>query len=168
MDKLSNENEPNAGSVPSPGKSTTTSPEKGEEASSTPPTQVVSQTINPLEAIIRRHLSLSGIAWPVENLNEVNRIYRIVPPIQACEVIEEEEEVSPHEFQDWEPPKGMPYPPSTPSSTSSEDESEVACELKIEEVSIQFEEIDLNLLQIEEEIEDPLLIDPLFGSSPAA
>ena len=75
-----------------------------------------------------------------------------------------EEEVSTREFQAWEAPKDMPYPPSTPSDS----ESDTEIDLEIAEISIKFEEIDLNSLQIDSEIEDPLLLDPLYQSSPSA
>ena len=77
-----------------------------------------------------------------------------------------EEEVSTRELQAWEAPKDMPYPPSTPSSSDSEVEN--VFELEIAEVSVRFEEIDLDTIQVESEIEDPLLLDPLYQSSPRA
>ena len=167
MDKENNECENYTENVPSSGNptaQTNTSP-----GSTSVPENSLEHSINPIESILRRHLLRFGLSWPPANAEEVNRFYRIVPPVRVNEVIEEEEEeLTTRNFQAWEPPQGMPYPPSTPSSSSSESEDEATCELKIEEVSIQFEEIDLNQIQIEKEIEDPLLIDPLYGSSPAA
>ena len=133
--------------VQSPGKS----PGKPQGTTSTQtskapgkPKRVEVISVAPISQILQRHLLRIGLYRPfVETIKE--------------EVVEREP-------QAWEPPKDMPYPPSTPSNS----ESETEIELEIAEISIKFEEIDLDTIQIESEIEDPLLLDPLYQSSPSA